>query len=200
MLRLPPVTADTPPGDLRQRILFELSEDQMGYLTSHEVGHTKVYTTEELANRRKRFSYQDGVVIGPNRPFQLLIVAVIAGVVGLCISSSGSVSFPIWLAYFLSFAVCFGVLRLIPDFNLKVKIDRSGIQIGEDRFEWVGMIGIFAVTVGPRASGNSKRRIFVVIIDRQGNFFAHEFNSLSVRFETFCAVIEYFRPGGCRPG
>lgn len=190
-IRLPPVTADTPLEDIRQRIITELGEDRLGYLTPYEATRTEVHTTEEFSDSTNHFNYKHGVAIGPNLPLQLLIVAGISAVIGLVIATRAPLPFPNWMSYPLSFAAVYGIFRLIPDFHRKISIDPHGIQIHSDLFEWANLVGTYTAVTAPI---NSRyRRVILVIIDKQGNFYAHEFTTLSVRLETLCAVIEYFR-------
>jgi hypothetical protein len=195
LIRLAPLTADTPLEDVKRRIITELDDDRLGFLTSYEMKRAEVYSTEEYADQTVQFNFKNAVEIGPNRPVQLLMVAAFSAFpAGLVIAKAGPFPFPDWLFFPVSFGVCYGIFRLIPYFNRKIRIDWRGILIHDDRFKWADMMGIY-VTAIPSAGKYTVRREILVIIDSRGNLYGHEFNSLGVSLRKFCAVIEYFRKG-----
>jgi hypothetical protein len=194
-IRLAPLTADTPIEDVKRRIITELEEDRLGFLTSYEQKLAEVYSTEEYADQTVQFNFTNGVEIGGNRPVEILMVAAFSALVAvIVVNKAGPFPFPDWLFYPVSFGVCYGIFRLIPYFNRKIRIDWRGILINDDRFKWADTMGIY-VTVVDSAGRKALRREILVIIDGRGNFYGHEFNSLGVSLKKFCAVVEYFRKG-----
>lgn len=126
-IHLPPITADTPVDDVRNRILTELSGDRLGNVHCANTVGIKVNTTAEYADPNLQFSYKNGVAIGPNAPSQLVWVAAISASLAVIIMTTiRSLPFPRWVLFPFSFAACYGLFRLIPNFHRKITIDFLG--------------------------------------------------------------------------
>jgi hypothetical protein len=153
----------------------------------------EVLETSEMLVPDKKLDYQGGVAIGPFVQYQLfllfIIVLPIAAIINGLITKNHRGNIFIIILVVL-YAAGYIILKNIKSLNREIKIDRSGIFIYEDEFQWENIYKTFILTVknikGPATS-------LLALVDNDCNIYNYQITNISCSKELLATIIEYYK-------
>lgn len=178
-IRLPPITADMPVGDMKQRVLTELDRDDP-YI---EIGNCSIYSTQEYADEYP-LSYEGGVSIGQSAYPWVFAIGLAALFTAVRTAPGIGLHWSIlWVAWFLPPYLLY---RVIPFLHRRLVLDHRGMTIRKRRFEWKEVLGTFVIRM-------ARQSHFLIVVDESGGLNKFEITYYAVNPHRLAALVEYYR-------
>ena len=179
--RLPPITADMPVGDAKQRILTEIDRDDP-YL---EAKHCDIYSTQEFAANWQPPN-TERAQIARSPILWIILISIIAFGAAKATATDSRTS---WMVFFAAYAVpSYLIYWFVPDFHRKLILDHRGIKINQRRFEWTDIIGIYIIVAHGKANN-----YFLIIVDTQSTLSKFDIGTYMLNEHRIATLIEYYR-------
>ena len=157
----------------------------------------QVFETSEMAIPDKELNYQGGVALGPFVQYQLfflfLIVLCIAIPLSNYIDKTDKLGKTFILAFIILYIIGFIIYKNIKSLHREIKIDRNGITLSEEEFQWTDIYRTFILTAKAPSKFGSREAVFLVIVDKNGIIIKHDITFLSSPKNLLATIIEYFK-------